>query len=248
MGKTSSYLVLITGLVLVAVGAIAVHRFGDGGSSPKSEPNFDRVLTLFVAHGGRSDREWKRFFQEGTLRYYPHLSPGSQSFERRLSLATDGPLVRYDKATLEKSQSFVFDGNTLVRTTSEHGTRVEVKALNEVEAAGIKFQIITSGLLPILKGISDPSSKVICLGTTSNGDRFEVKTVNGSWYFHSNVSHLIERVEMGEIKITYSDYRTVDGVTLPYYQKVQEGDRFLYDIKFESFDLERVFETGFFES
>jgi hypothetical protein len=117
-----------------------------------------------------------------------------------------------------------------------------------MEAAGIKFQIMTSGLLPILKGISDPSSKVICLGTTSNGDRFEVKTVNGSWYFHSNVSHLIERVEMGEIKITYSDYRTVDGVTLPYYQKVQEGDRFLYDIKFESFDLERVFETGFFES
>jgi hypothetical protein len=53
---------------------------------------------------------------------------------------------------------------------------------------------------------------------------------------------------MSEINITYGDYRTVDGVTLPYYQKVQKGDRFLYDIKFEYFDLKRVFETGFFKS
>lgn len=248
MGKTSLYLVLITGLVLMAAGAIAVLRLVNRSSSPKSEPNSDRVLTLFVAHGGRSDRQWKRFFQEGTLRYYPHPSIGSQSFERRLSLATDGHFVKYDKATLEKTQSYSFDGDSVVRTTLHKGIQVEVKALNDLEAAGIKFQIVTSGLLPVLKGISDPGSKVMYLGTTSKRDRFEVKTVNGSWYFYSNVSHLIERVEMGEINITYGDYRTVDGVTLPYYQKVQEGDRFLYDIKFASFDLNRVFETGFFKS
>lgn len=248
MGKTASYLVLITGLVLMAVGVIAVQRLVHRSSSPKSELHSGQVLTIFVAHCGRSDRELKKFFQEGTLRYYPQPSTGSQSFERRLSLAIDGPLVRYDKATLETSQSYSFDGNTVVRTTLKKGTRLEVKALNGVEAASIKFQIATSGLLPILKRISDPDAKVIYVGATSKGDRFEVKTANGSWYFHSNVSHLIERVEIGEINITYGDYRTVEGVTLPYYQKVQKGDRFLYDIKFESFELNRVFETGFFKS
>jgi hypothetical protein len=125
---------------------------------------------------------------------------------------------------------------------------LEVKALDGVEAASIKFQIATSGLLPILKRLSDRETKVSFLGATSKGDRFEVKTANGSWYFHSNVRHLIERVEIGEINITYSDYRTVDGLTLPYYQKVQKGDRFLYDIKFDSFELNRVFATGFFKN
>ncbi len=251
MGKTFTYLVLITGLVLMAVGVIAVLRLVNRSSSPalrKAEPKSDRVLAVLQAHGGRRDREWKRFFQEGTLRYYPHLSTGSQSFERKLSLAIDGSLVKYDKAALETRQSYSFAGNTLVRTTSQKGTRVEVNALDGVEAASIKFQIATSGLLPILKRLSDPGSTVIYLGTTSKGDRFEVKTVNGSWYFHSNVSHLIEQVEIGEINITYGDYRTVDGLTLPYYQNVRKGDRFLYDIKFDSFELNPVFATGFFKS
>jgi hypothetical protein len=82
MKKTSSYLVLITGLVLMAVGVIAVLGLVNRSSSPKSEPNSVQVQTLLQAHGGHSDREWKRFFQEGTLTYYPHLSTGLQSCER----------------------------------------------------------------------------------------------------------------------------------------------------------------------
>jgi hypothetical protein len=203
------------------------------------------VFTLLQAHGGRGDREWTRFRQEGTLIYHIGASADPQSrFERRLSLSTDGRVVRYDRATLNITQSYSFDGNTLIRTTFQAGTQLDVKAVDGTEAASIKFQMATFGLLPILKRLSDPATQVIYVGTTEKGDQFQVKTGGGSWYFYSNSNHLIDRLEVGEINITYGDYRTVDGLTLPFYQNVRKGETLLYEIRFDTFDLSPVFASG----
>lgn len=119
--------------------------------------------------------------------------------------------------------------------------------MDDAEAGRIKSRIATCSLLPLLKRLSDPGTKVIFIGKTPKGDQFEAKTDKGTWYFYSNSNHLIERLDNGEFSITYGDFRTVGGVTLPYYQEVWKGETFLYNIKFDSFELNPVFDSGFFK-
>lgn len=251
MRKTFSHLVTIIGVLLAVAGLAAVVRLVNRSNSTtnrQARPNSIHVsvFTLLQAHGGRGDREWPRFRQKGTLSYYINASAGPQRrFERKLSLSTDGPVVRYDRATRNTNKSYLFDGNTLIRTTFQAGTKLDVEAVGGAEAASIKFQIATCGLLPILKRLSDPATQVIYVGVTEKGNRFQVKTSGGSWYFYSNSNHLIDRLEVGEINITYGDYRTVDGLTLPFYQNVRKGETLLYELRFDAFELSPVFASDF---
>lgn len=250
MKKSFAHLVMIIGVLLAVVGLAAVVRLVNRSNfttnqlvRPNSIPV--SVTTLLQAHGGRGNRQWARFRQEGTLSYHIEASAGTQRrFERKINLSTDGPVVKYDRATLNINQSYLFDGNTLIRTTFQAGTQLDVKAVDGPEAASIKFQIATFGLLPILKRLSDLALQVIYVGATEKGDRFQVKTGGGSWYFYSNSNHLIDRLEVGQINITYGDYRTVDGLTLPFYQNVRKGETLLYEIRFDTFELSPVFASG----
>jgi hypothetical protein len=254
MRKISSYLVIIIGVLLAVAGLAGVMRLvhrSNSTTNRQAAPDSIRVsvFTILQAHGGRGDREWTRFRQKGTLRYRLNVSADSQPrFERKLSLSTDGPVARYDRATLDINQSYLFDGNTLVRTTFQAESRLDVKTVDGTEAASIKFQIATFGLLPILKRLSDPATQVIYIGATKKGDQFQVKTGGGSWYFYYNSNHLIDRLEIGEINITYGEYRTVDGLTLPFYQNVRKGETLLYEIKLDTFELSPVFASGFFKT
>lgn len=252
MRKTLLSPVVIGSLLLMGIGIAAAVRLVYRSNSTENQqagPNPIGVFTVLQAHSGHNHKEWLRFTEKGTLMYYMDTSAGSQRvFERRLRLSTDRSFVRYDKATLNRNQSFLFHEHTLVRTTFEAETQLEVRVLDGVEAASIKFQIATFGLLPILKRLSDPSTEVVYVDSTSKGNRFQVKTVSGSWYFYTNPNHLIDRLEVGDIDITYGDYRTVDGLNLPFYQRVKKADRLLYEIKFDTFDLNPVFAAGFFKS
>lgn len=239
--------VVMSSVLLVGVGiAIAVglvHR------NRQAAVNQVSVFSVLQAHGGHNDKEWPRFIQAGTLMYYPDISAGSQRvFERKLRLSMDRSFVRYDKATLNRNQSFLSDGQTLVRTTFDAETEVEAKVIDGVEAASIKVQIATFGLLPILRRLSAASTQVVYAGATSKGTRFQVKTVGGSWYFYANSNHLIDRLQINDLNITYGDYHTVEGLKLPFYQQVKKGDKLLYEIKFETLDLNPAFAVGFFES
>lgn len=254
MKTTFSHLVIIIGVLAAVAGLAAVVRLVNRSNSAtvrKAGTNSVQgsVFTLLQAHGGRGDRGWTRFRQQGTLSYHIEASAGPQSrFERKLNLSTDGPVVRYDRATLNINQSYLFDGNTLVRTTFQAGTQLDVKPVDGTEAASIRFQMATFGLLPILKRLADPATQVTDVGATEKGNRFQVKTAVGSWYFYSNSNHLIDRVEVGEINVTYGDYRTVNGLTLPFYQNVRKGETLLYEIKFDTFELSPMFASGFFKT
>jgi hypothetical protein len=256
MKKTFLLIVVMSGVLLIAVGMTVSLRFvyrnrstAGPGRPAAHNPIGTSILTVLQAHSGHNDKEWPRFTQKATLRYYPAISAGSQrEFERELRLSQDRSVVRYDKATLDRKQSFLFDGHTLVRTTFDAGTQVEARVIDGVEAASIRFQIATFGLLPVLRRLSDPNTQVVYLGATSMGDRFQVTTVAGSWYFYANSNHLINRLEVNDINITYGDYRAVEGLKLPFYQQVKKGDKLLYEIKFETFDLNPVFDAGFFTS
>jgi hypothetical protein len=169
-------------------------------------------------------------------------------FERRLTLSLDGSFVRYDKATLHGSQSYRFDGHTLIQTTFDANTQVEAKMIGGIEATSIRFQMATFGLLPILKRLSEPGTNVVYLGPTSKGNQFQVKGSGGFWYFYVNSSQLIDRLEVNDLNITYGDYRTADGLTVPFYQQVKKGDKLIYEIKFDPFDLHPTFAADFFKT
>ncbi|HEY6806989.1 MAG TPA: hypothetical protein VI306_25655 [Pyrinomonadaceae bacterium] len=255
MSNTFSYLVIISGVILLALGmsfiALQAHHensfmtFGRFGSRPAVVS----LSSVLQAHGGATDIDWQRFSQQGTLTYYTGLSSVSrQQVQRKLNFLTDGPNMKYDRASLGSAQTYLFLGDRLVRTTSETGTKQEAKEVEGVEAAGIKFQIATFGLAPVLKRLSDPGAKVRFVSSGSKGDQFEVKTSSGFWYFYCSSSHLIERLEIGEITVTYDDYRTIDGLKMPFHQNVSKGDTLLYEISLEAFTLKPVFARGLFQS
>lgn len=243
----SSVLLIAVGMT-VAVGHVYRH-ISTANWRAADNPISISVFTILQAHGGHNDKEWPNFTQKGTLTYHLNISAGSQRvFERKLRLSMDRSLVRYVKGTFNRNQSYLFDGHTLVRTTSEPETQVEVKVMDGVEAASIKFQIATFGLLPLLRRLSEPGTQVFYVGATSKGDQFQVKTARGSWYFYTNSNHLIDRLELNDINVTYGDYRTLEGLKLPFYQQVKKGDKLLYEIKVETLDVHPVFAAGLFKS
>src|SRR6185369_2433574 len=163
----------------------------------------------------------------------------------KLKLSVDDMLARYDQISFDRSQSYLLDGQNLTR--NDAGIKQEGKTLDETEAAAIKFQISTFGLLPIFKRLSDPRSQVSYVGYTAKGQRFQVKSSKGSWHFYANSNHLIDRLEIENINITFGEYRTVQGMKLPFYQQVRKGDKLLYEIKFDSFEFNPVFAADFFK-
>jgi len=238
---------VIWSVLLVGVGMTLTVRLVYRRAAPG--PVSVSVLTVLQAHVGHNNKQWPRFTQQGTLMYYRDVPAGSQRmFERKLRLFVDGSCARYDRTTLDRTQSYLFDGHTVVRTTFDTETRVEGRVIDGLEATSIRRQIATFGLLPILRRLSDPNTQAVYVGATSKGNRFQVKTVGGSWYFYANSNNLIDRLEDNDISITYGDYRTVQGLTLPFYQQVRKGDKLMYDIKLETFDLNPVFTVGFFKS
>jgi hypothetical protein len=251
MRKTFSHHMMVIGMLIAIAGLAAVVWLVNRSNSTTnrqagSNSGSVSVFTLLQAHGGRGDRDWTRFRQKGTLSYYVEAPAVPQHWvERKFNLSADGRVARYDRAALDLEKSYLFDGNTLIRTTFQAGTQLDVEAVDGAEAANIKFQIATCGLLPILKRLSDPATQVVYVGVTEKGDRFQVKTGGGSWYFYSNSNHLIDRLEVGEINITYGDYRTVDGLTLPFYQNVSKGETLLYELRFDAFELSPVFASDF---
>ncbi len=252
MKNTLSSPVVVISLFFVTISLVVAVRVvyrTDSTANQQAGPNPIGIFTILQVHSGHMHQEWLRFTQQGTLMYSTNFSAGSQQvLKSRLRLSTDHTFVRYEKVTLNRHQSFLFDGNTVVRTTFEAETQVDVRALDGIEAESIKFQMATFGLLPILKRLSDPSTQVVYVGAASKGNRFQVKTAGGSWYFYTNSNHLINRLEVGDIEITYEDYRTVDGLNLPFSQRVKKGDRLLYEIRFDTFDPNPVFAAGFFKS
>jgi hypothetical protein len=253
MRKSFLTVIVISGLVFAGCSIAAlvkfVRQYKTTANRQATATAGVTVFTVLQAHGAHNDKVRSAFGQNATLTYYSNTSTGPQFLvERKLSFATDGSIIRFDKTTLNRTDSFLCDGKTTVRTTFDAGTQLGSKVLDHYEAAGIKFQVATFGLLPILKRLSNTSTQVVYLGVTSKGQRFEVKTAKGPWHFYVDSTNLIVRVEADDINITYSDYRTVYGLNLPAYQQVKKGNKLLYEIKFETPDFNPAFPPDLFKS
>ena len=234
MRKNFLSLVIIAGLLAAASAVVTVL-------------NRVSVSTVLKAHGGYNIKLRSKYTQTATLTYFMNGSNGLQRvLDVKLKLSVDDTLTRYDKTTFDRSQIYLLDGQNLIR--NDAGIKQEGKTLDGSEAAAIKFQISTFGLLPILKRLSDPRSQVSYVGPTAKGHRFQVTTIKGSWYFYANSNRLIDRLEIENINITFGDYRTVQGMKLPFLQQVRKADKLLYEIKFDTFEFNPVFAADFFKS
>lgn len=252
MKKNFLSLIVISGLFLSGGGFVTVkliHRRNvTANSKAVPKPTDVSVLTILAAHGGYNEREHSRYIQTATMTHYTNSSTGPQRvLDLKVKIAVDGSLVRYEKTTFNRQLSYWFDGQTVLRTVTEGGIAQKIKALDSHEAAIIKFQIVTFGLLSILKRLVSPRSQVSYVGSTSNGDKFQVTTVKGFWYFYTDSNHLINRLEVENMTITYGDYRTVGGLKLPFYQQVKKGDKLLYEIKLDTVELNPTFDADLFK-
>ena len=244
--------VVIASLLLLGVGVVATVRFVYHSNSTNQQagptPVNVSVFSVLQAHSFRHT-ERMSFTQKATfIRYAEDSGRPQRVAEKSLTLSVDHSFVRFDKTTDDSTQSYLFLGQTLVRTTHRAGTQQEVKIVDVAEADNIRVQVETFGLAMILRRVSEPDRQVVFLGASSKGNRFEVKATGGSLYFYTNTNDVIDRLEFDDISISYGDYRTVDGLNLPFYQQVRKGDRLLYEIRFDTIDFNPTFAPGFFKS
>lgn len=224
-----------------------VIKTADVTSSDTADVTLNAVLQ---EHGVNKDMLRSVFKQDAILTVYGDSPIDPKPLvQQELNLSTNGSVIRLDKTTINKTESFLSDGQTLIQTIGKAGTQPNAKIPEDLGIAFVKFQMDSFGLLPVLKHFSDSNVQVVYLGATSKGNQFLIKTAVGDRYFYTNSNNLIVRVEAAdEINITYGDYRTVDGLNLPFYQHVKKSDKLLYELKFQDPDFNPVFATDHFKS
>lgn len=171
-------------------------------------------------------------------------------FERHLSVAWAGNAYRRYTAdpVMAREQFDLFDGSTPYHAVTEKG-RVTEKAnpMGDSESKSFEFGVKTFGLVPILKYLSDATTEAVYSGRTAYGqDKFDIKTTTGRWALYTDMDHLISRVEVGDKTIEYAGYRSVDGVRLPFVQRLSIGGQLFQELIFTRIALNPKLASNYF--
>ena len=170
-------------------------------------------------------------------------------FERKLEVSIDGKTFRrYQVDPLGlKEEKDVFDGQAAYHTEIEKGIEVVSNQMEYEQLRTAELNIRTFGLVPILNQLSDPATDISHLGCTARKeDKFEVKTASGSWILYADQWHIIRKVVVGSRTIEYGDYRSVEGIRLPFIQRVYQYGKLRYELIFNKIELNRAFPSGYF--
>jgi hypothetical protein len=234
--------------MLISVGAVAAP-FGRGGQSV----SFRTTENILKAH---------HFFQEGNLitdwaadatkwTVYRHgKSPGY--FERRVSVARAGGAFRRYKTDpqMVRQQVDLFDGISSSRFVVESGKLIEEGApiaYSQFEA--VESGVNTFGLIPILQQLADPLTVASYSGRAIQGeDIFNVRTAKSSWLVYVDERGLIRRIEMQGKAFEYGDYHLVEGIWLPFTQRMFVKGQLFYVLFFTRIDLTPKSLTSDFQS
>lgn len=170
-------------------------------------------------------------------------SPGF--FERKVSVSFDGEAFTYRKSHPLgiRDQLYMFDGRAAYSALVEKGEAVEAasqSADSQIEAA--RFSARTFGLVWMLKHISSASAEAVYLGETAQKqEMFEVEIADDRWTLYTDRQRLIRKLEKGNKTIEYADYRSVEGVWLPFVQRLYLGGRLVYELVFTEITLDPAF-------
>lgn len=193
-------------------------------------PQNPNALSAFVAEGERLTSR-----PAGIDREMPSF------FERQVSVAIAGNTYKRHTADPlgQREQVDLFDGSLPYHAVSESGRLAEAtNQMTDSQARGVEFSVKTFSLVPVLKQLADPATQVVYLGrTVGSQDKFDVKTATDRWTLYADTEHLICRLEVRDRVIEYASYRSVDGVRLPFIQRLSIGGQLVQEIVFTRIDL-----------
>jgi len=245
--KTLIYTLVLGGLISGAMFAPI------SGNSKRTTPVISITDVLRAHNDARKYAALGTWLAEGVK--LTSLPGGLESdiasfFERKVRVVSDGRSFKRYKADPMglREQVDLFDGQSASHTVKENGQQVEETGIEGSELASVEFSIKTFGLVPILRELADPSTQVTHLEQTPRKqDKFMVRGTMGDWTVYCDRQHTICRVEIGDKAIEYADYRIVDGVRLPFFQRVFLNGRPVYEIIFTRIALGPNLPAGYFK-
>lgn len=171
-------------------------------------------------------------------------------FERQVSFDQVGNSFRLHTADpLKLREQFnLSDGGVLYQAVAEGGGIIQqADRMTDSQSGGVEFSVKTFGLVPILKQLLDPATEATYSGRTAGGqDKFDIRTATDRWTLYADVEHLIRRVEMRDRAIEYASYRPVDGVRLPFIQRLSVGGQPFQELIFTRIKLNPELPPGHF--
>jgi hypothetical protein len=171
-------------------------------------------------------------------------------FERRVSIVLAGNAYKRHTADPLKlrEQYDMFDGSVPYHAVTERGRLIEeANQMAGSQSGDVEFSVKTFGLVPILKQLSDPTMEAVYLGrAVGSQDKFDIRTATDRWTLYADTEHLIRRVEISDKTIEYASYRSVDGVQLPFIQRVSIGSQPFQELVFTQITLHPKLPSGFF--
>lgn len=217
-----------------AVSISVVLRAHNAPQDPNSLTNYASEGVMVVPYEGSSDGKAHNFFVH------------------RVSALVRGGSFRYDTVDFNGSlrETYISDGTVCNRSlTGRKGLVNAERRIGEMQFKLVESRVWRFGLLPFLRRLSDPRTEATYLGRTESGnDKFEVKTPSGTWTLLSDESGLIQRLEIGKGTIVFSDYRSVEGVQLPFNERVLIDGRQFYELSFDNINLKPKLDGGLFNS
>ncbi|HEX8088275.1 MAG TPA: hypothetical protein VF762_05450 [Blastocatellia bacterium] len=171
-------------------------------------------------------------------------------FERQVSVAQAGNSFKlYTADPLKLREQFdLSDGGALYHAVAEGGRLIqEAGPMAGPQPGGGESSVKTFGLVPILKQLLDPATEAAYSGRTVGGqDKFNISTATDRWTLYADVEHLIRRVEMGDRTLEYASYRLVQGVRLPFIQRLSVGGQPFQELVFTRINLNPELPSGYF--
>lgn len=172
-------------------------------------------------------------------------------FERKTTLASDGRFFRRSKIDSQGllEEVVLLDGLRAYRVVRESGqSDAEAEELQGNERDGVRFIAATSGLAPVLARLNKEKTAFAYKGETSRGwSLFTARTDIGNVSIFADRERVIRRIEAAGFTIEYAGYREVDGVLLPFIQRVYRGSRLLYELFFINQSLKPQFTDDYFK-
>jgi hypothetical protein len=171
-------------------------------------------------------------------------------FERQVSVVlASNTYKRHTADPLKLREQYdLFDGSVPYHAVVEKGRLIEeANQMADSQSRGVEFSVKTFGLVPILKQLSDPVTEAVYLGrTVGSQDKFDIRTATDRWTLYADTEHLIRRVEVRDKAIEYASYRSVDGVRLPFIQRLSIGGQPFQELVFTRINLHPKLRPGYF--
>jgi hypothetical protein len=198
--------------------------------NPEALSAFDAEAVRLTSRPAGIDRELPSFFER-----HAEVVMAGNAYKRHMA----DPLR-------QREQFDLFDGGTPYH--AERGRLAEhPNQVTDSESGGVEFSVKTFSLVPILKQLSDRATEVVYLGRAPGSqDKFDIKTATDRWTLYADSEHLICRIEVRGEAIEYADYRPVDGVQLPFIQRLSIGGQLLQELLFTKIVLNPKLPSGYF--